>query len=84
MNEPGISDHHSGFEIAIIGMAGRFPGANDVDTFWQNLRGGVESISFFSDEELAASGVEAAVLSDSNYVKAAGILEDVDLFDASP
>ena len=42
--------------IAIVGMAGRFPGAADVDEFWRNLRDGVESISTFSDEELLAAG----------------------------
>ena len=41
--------------VAIIGMSGRFPGAANVDEFWRNLVAGVESISFFSDEELAAS-----------------------------
>jgi phthiocerol/phenolphthiocerol synthesis type-I polyketide synthase E len=70
-------------DIAIIGMAGRFPGAANVDEFWENLRSGVESISFFSDEELIDAGVNPAVLSDPNYVKAAPILEDPEWFDAS-
>jgi acyl transferase domain-containing protein len=39
-------------EIAIIGMAGRFPGAANVDAFWNNLCAGVESISVITDEEL--------------------------------
>ncbi len=43
--------------IAIIGMSGRFPGANNLDEFWRNLRDGVESITFFSDQELEASGM---------------------------
>jgi acyl transferase domain-containing protein/SAM-dependent methyltransferase len=68
--------------IAIIGMAGRFPGANSVETFWQNLRDGVESITFFSDDELRAAGVPESLLSDPNYVKARPILEDVAGFDA--
>ena len=71
------------YEIAIIGMAGRFPGARSVDQFWQNLRDGVESISFFSDEELEAAGVERSALSDPNYVKAGAVLDDLELFDAS-
>ncbi len=74
----GISD-----EIAIIGMAGRFPGAKNVDAFWQNLRDGVESITFFSDEELLLSGIKPTVLNDPRYVKAFGVLEDIDLFDAN-
>lgn len=75
---------HDGIEaIAIIGMAGRFPGANNIHEFWQNLRDGVESISFFSDEELEASGIDPALLSNPNYVKANGLLSDVEMFDAS-
>ncbi|HEV2845934.1 MAG TPA: beta-ketoacyl synthase N-terminal-like domain-containing protein, partial [Thermoanaerobaculia bacterium] len=47
----------TGLEIAIIGLAGRFPGAKDVGELWENLVHGVESISRFSDQELAAAGV---------------------------
>src|SRR6266566_2736244 len=70
-------------DIAIIGLSGRFPGARNVDEFWQNLRNGVESISLFSDEELLQSGVDPSVLGDPNYVKAGAILEDIDKFDAA-
>ena len=70
-------------DIAIIGMARRFPGAKDIDQFWQNLRDGVESISFFNDEELAASGVDPALFGNPGYVKAKGVLDDVELFDAA-
>lgn len=69
--------------IAIIAMAGRFPGAKNVDEFWQNLQDGLESISSFTDEELAASGIDRTLLNDPNYVKAGSVLEDIDLFDAS-
>ncbi len=70
--------------IAIIGMSGRFPGAGDVDEFWRNLVAGVESISFFSDEELAASGLDVAQLrSDPGYVAARGIVRDAEWFDAA-
>ena len=69
--------------IAIIGMAGRFPGAKNIDEFWQNLSNGVESISFFTDEELVASGIDPALLSNSNYVRARGVLSDIEMFDAS-
>ncbi len=68
--------------IAIIGMSGRFPGARDLAAFWRNLRDGVESITFFSDQELAAAGVAPALLDDPQLVKAGPILEDVDRFDA--
>lgn len=83
MNNSRISYHKSGFEIAIIGMAGRFPGAKNINEFWQNLKDGIESISFFSDEELATSRIDPAALSDPNYVKARGVIEDAECFDAS-
>jgi acyl transferase domain-containing protein len=68
--------------IAIVGMAGRFPGARDVDAFWRNLRDGVESIVRYDDAELKAAGVAAALLADPNYVKAGAPLGDMELFDA--
>ena len=71
-----------GREIAVIGMAGRFPGARDLDRFWDNLRRGVESVTFFSDEELAAAGVSREELANPSYVKAASLLEGVEEFDA--
>ncbi|MCP4108253.1 MAG: SDR family NAD(P)-dependent oxidoreductase, partial [Desulfobacteraceae bacterium] len=68
--------------IAVIGMSGRFPGADNIDEFWQNIKNGKESVSFFSDEELIDSGVEPSLLNSPNYVKAKGVLSDIDLFDA--
>lgn len=68
--------------IAIIGLSCRFPGARNVHHFWQNLKDGVESITFFSDQELKDSGIDPALLNDPNYVKAGGVLEDIDCFDA--
>ncbi|MBN3951416.1 MAG: SDR family NAD(P)-dependent oxidoreductase [Nostoc sp. NMS7] len=70
-------------EIAIIGMAGRFPGAKNVDAFWQNIRNGVESISFFTNEELVSAGIDSTVLNDPNYIKASAVIEDIELFDAA-
>ncbi len=72
----------SGLEIAIVGMAGRFPGAPDVDTFWQRIRDGVESVKTYSDAELEALGVPEALRSDPDYVKAGVPLDGHDLFDA--
>ncbi|MFB2772370.1 SDR family NAD(P)-dependent oxidoreductase [Pelatocladus sp. BLCC-F211] len=69
--------------IAIIGMAGRFPGAKNIETFWQNLQNGIESIKILTDEELIASGVNLTSINDHNYVKLSGVLEDIDLFDAA-
>jgi acyl transferase domain-containing protein len=78
-----MSETTSGIEIAVIGMAGRFPGARNLDQFWQNLCEGVESIKFFTDEELLAKGVPAELLDDPNYVKAEATLDDIEMFDAS-
>ena len=68
--------------IAIVGMAGRFPGALDVPRFWENLRNGVESIARFTDDELRTAGIDPELLSKPNYVRAGGVLEGADLFDA--
>ena len=73
----------SGLDIAVIGMAGRFPGARDIYGLWENLKNAIESIRFFTDEELRASGVTPAELENPNYVKAYGTMEDCDIFDAS-
>ncbi|MDF5706495.1 MAG: SDR family NAD(P)-dependent oxidoreductase [Nostoc sp. S4] len=70
-------------EIAIIGMAGRFPGSKNVESFWQNIRHGVESISFFTDAELVSAGINPVLLNQASYVKAGGVLENIELFDAS-
>ena len=70
------------FDIAIVGMAGKFPGAENLDEFWQNLVNGVESIARFSDQELVAAGVDPALLQRQDYVKAAPVLKDPGLFDA--
>ncbi len=70
-------------QIAVIGMAGRFPGAASVEEFWRNLRDGVESIKRFTDEELKAAGVPDEVLNRSNYVKAGAVLQDMEMFDAT-
>ncbi|HEY2392077.1 MAG TPA: beta-ketoacyl synthase N-terminal-like domain-containing protein [Candidatus Angelobacter sp.] len=68
--------------IAIIAMAGRFPKAPTLEQFWQNLAQGIEAVSFFSDEELLASGVSPSSLQRENYVRARNVLEDVEFFDA--
>jgi acyl transferase domain-containing protein len=69
--------------IAIVGLAGRLPGARDLREFWNNLCNGVESVRFFSDEELVDAGVSSEVLNLPNCVKAKAILDDVDQFDAA-
>jgi non-ribosomal peptide synthase protein (TIGR01720 family) len=82
MSIPTAPTSTNGSEIAIIGLAGRFPGAKNTDEFWNNLQNGVESVSFFSDEELLKAGIDREVISSPNYVKARAVV-DAELFDAS-
>ena len=60
--------------IAIIGMAGRFPGAVDTQQLWKNLVAGEESVRFPSEDELRSSGVSREALDDQAYVRAVGSL----------
>lgn len=83
INSHIIPNQINGLEIAVIGMAGRFPGAPTVDIFWQNLRNGVESISFFSNEELRAEGISTEYLNNPKFIKAKGVLDNIEWFDAS-
>lgn len=70
-------------DIAVVGMAGRFAGARDLREYWANLRGGIESITRFTDEELLAAGVDPAQLADPAYVKAGAVLPEMEQFDAA-
>ncbi|MCF6522530.1 non-ribosomal peptide synthetase/type I polyketide synthase [Streptomyces sp. JJ36] len=70
-------------DIAVIGLACRFPGAPDTSRFWHNLRTGVESVSFYEEAELLERGVPAELLADPWYVRAASVLEEPELFDAA-
>jgi len=69
-------------DIAIVGMSCRFPGAENVGKYWRNLRDKVESVTFFSDEELLARGVEPGLIRTPGFVPACAPLEGLDLFDA--
>lgn len=69
--------------IAIIGMAGKFPGAGSIEKYWQNIIEGIECISFYTDDELLEMGIAQELLSNPKYVKARGHLEDIDKFDAA-
>jgi len=69
-------------DIAVIGMSGRFPGAENIEIFWNNLVQGVETIQQFTEEELRLEGESEALLRNPDYVRAKGILNDIDLFDA--
>jgi len=73
----------TGLEIAVIGMNCRLPGAGNIHEFWNNLKNGIESISFFSDQELEETGIADGVLENPNYVKAGGMLPNIEYFDAA-
>jgi acyl transferase domain-containing protein/acyl carrier protein len=76
-------NERTGFEIAVIGMAARFPGAGDIDAYWENLKNGVESITFLTDEELKKAKISDDLLEHPNYVKTkGGVLESIEYFDA--
>lgn len=74
---PGTSQ-----DIAVIGMSCRFPGADDIETFWKNLAAGVESITFFDDQDLIKSGFSRDVFDRPDYVKASPLISDARGFDA--
>ena len=63
-------------------MAGRFPGAESVTKFWDNLRAGEESVTTLSEEMLTAAGVSATTLANPAYVRRAAMLSGIDEFDA--
>lgn len=70
-------------KIAVIGMACRFPGANNLDEFWKNLLDGKETIKRFSDEELSKFEFRFdEIKNNPDFVRARGILDNVDKFDA--
>ncbi|NIM10749.1 MAG: acyltransferase domain-containing protein [Candidatus Aminicenantes bacterium] len=83
MSEIHEDNNRTGLEIAVIGMAGRFPGAKDIHEFWNNLKNGVEAISFFTDGELVEAGIDPGLVKNRHYVKAKGVLEGIEYFDAS-
>src|SRR5208283_682010 len=70
------------FDVAIVGMAGRFPGARNLDELWKNLCDGRESVTTFTREELDPL-VPKQDREDPSYVPARGVLEDIDRFDAA-
>lgn len=77
-----MSNDHTFAEVAIIGLAGQFPQSNSADRFWENIRSGKEMISSFSSQELRESGIDPKFLEDPRYIKAKGVVEGIDCFDA--
>ncbi|MFE7562508.1 type I polyketide synthase [Kitasatospora sp. NPDC057500] len=78
----GTQDATQPEAIAVVGLAGRLPGAPSIEDFWRNQREGVESVSRFTPEQLAAAGWPTAMVTHPDYVPAAGVIEDADHFDA--
>ena len=70
-------------DIAIVGLACRFPGARNAEEFWRNLAAGVESITQLSDDDILKSGAPKSHLTAPNYVKAAPVLDEPGAFDAA-
>ncbi|MGM8225007.1 beta-ketoacyl synthase N-terminal-like domain-containing protein [Cellvibrio sp. ARAG 10.3] len=68
--------------IAVIGMSCRFPGADNIDQFWNNLKNGIESVEILNDQDLRESGVTEEVFNHPNYVRSAPVLNNVEMFDA--
>lgn len=68
-------------DVAVIGMCGRFPGAPDLDAFWNRLRAGDDMLTTYTDDELVAAGVPERVLRDPHYVRRAATLPDAFDFD---
>jgi acyl transferase domain-containing protein len=77
-----MSDVDYDAAIAVIGMAGRFPGANSVEELWDNLLAGRPGLRRLDDNELMAAGVSPAQLADPDYVRTTGSISDHDMFDA--
>lgn len=78
-----MKNKYSGTEIAVIGMACRFPGANDINTFWRNLKNGKESVSFLNDHDILAEGEDLEKLKNPLYVKANPYMKGKEYFDSS-
>ena len=68
--------------IAVIGIAGRFPDAPDLERFWENLRNAKESVRQFTDDEILRAGVAPSLMRQPTYVKAGVMFEGIELFDA--
>jgi amino acid adenylation domain-containing protein/non-ribosomal peptide synthase protein (TIGR01720 family) len=83
MSAMSDAGQNASLRVAIVGISVRLPGAQTPEAFWRNLDHGVESISFFSDEELRVSALDPALVGLANYVPARAILPDLEQFDAA-
>jgi len=78
---PGLASSEGAF--AIIGMSVRFPGAENIEQFWRNLRNGVESFASLSEQDLLQSGIDPSVFQNPEYVRVCATIENVEDFDAA-
>ena len=69
-------------DIAIVGMSCRFPDADSINAYWENLKQGKQSIKQLSEEELGLSGISENIYNQDNYVRAASYIRDIEYFDA--
>jgi acyl transferase domain-containing protein len=77
-----MTDDQISQSVAIIGMSGRFPGAESISEFWKNLLSGTCSLELLRDDALKASGVPDEIINSPRCIKRAGILHNSDMFDA--
>lgn len=77
------TSQHLSEPIAVIGMAGRFPGADDIDQFWENIEVGKDSVSHFSYSELLTSGCPEELINHPDFVPARAIIDNIENFDAT-
>ncbi|WP_373515050.1 beta-ketoacyl synthase N-terminal-like domain-containing protein, partial [Persicitalea sp.] len=82
LTEPNRTQSNESADVAVIGMGGRFPGANTIDELWEVLKEGQETIQFFNFDDLDAS-IPDGTKSDASYVKARGIIKGIHEFDAA-
>ena len=81
--DPANTTLDSGPAIAVVGMAGRFPGAQDIDVFWRNLVDGVETVRAIPKDALISSGRRPEEINAPDFVAAESALDDIDRFDAA-
>ncbi|MEV6521215.1 beta-ketoacyl synthase N-terminal-like domain-containing protein [Longispora sp. NPDC051575] len=72
----------SGDDIAVVGLAGRFPGADTVADLWRNLLDGVDAITDHTADDLRALGIGPGLLADPAHVRASGFVPGIEDFDA--
>jgi len=82
-NQEIVVPTNTNHDIAVIGMSGRFPGAANVDQFWQNISSGIESVQFYSEQQLLDAGISSNRFQDPNYIQSGYVIEGLEYFDAN-